>query len=83
MNRDQKKYFVQEGNERFNSVLEEITYLKDTYVVQAYSWYRKHQTVERTLFHISSILIIGLSVNLPLLVAFKGFGLVQSFLSLR
>ena len=73
MNRDQKKYFVQEGNERFNNVLEEVTYLKDTYVVQAYSWYKKHLTIERTLFHISSILVIGLSVSLPLLAVLKGF----------
>lgn len=66
-----KKY--PQSDERFRSVLQGLTAIKDKYVVKAQvNWYEKDVRLSRFIFNLSSILIIILSVSLPYLATLEG-----------
>jgi hypothetical protein len=61
-----------QSNKRFLSVLEEVTRVKDEYVVQQMNWYKEHTRTPMRLFRISGVLVILLSVSLPFLTTLEG-----------
>jgi hypothetical protein len=71
MSREQQTPIGQQSDERFISMLKEVSQLKETYVGQQLYRYRKNATRTRLVFRYSGILIILLSVTLPLLTTLK------------
>jgi len=67
MDEGQKTTAYQQHNERFVSVLKELTSIKEIYVVQQLHWYKEHATKARRYFRLSSVLIIIFSVSIPFL----------------
>ena len=56
----------------FQTVLDEVTRIKDAYVVSQINWYKTHANIPMVLFRLSGILIIFLSVSLPFLATLEG-----------
>src|SRR6266700_6723169 len=61
-----------QSNKRFLSVLEELTHIKEEFVVRQLNWYKAHARTPMLLFRISGVLVILLSVSLPFLTTLEG-----------
>jgi len=72
MDRDQQPRAFLQQDERFLSVLTELTRIKDAFVVQKLHWYTVHARTPMLLFRICGVLVILLSVSLPLLATLEG-----------
>lgn len=57
----------------FQTILDEVTRIKTTYVESQIKWYQTHANVPMFLFRISGMLIILLSVSLPFLATLDSF----------
>jgi hypothetical protein len=57
---------------RFESVLVELTRIKDDFVVRKLNWYKEHGWRPRWLFRVSGVLIILLSISIPFLTTLEG-----------
>lgn len=73
MDRDQQPRAFLLQDERFLSVLTEVTRIKDAFVVQKLHWYTAHARTPMFLFRICGVLVIVLSVSLPLLATLEGY----------
>jgi hypothetical protein len=73
MDRDQQPRAFLQRDERFLSVLTELTRIKDAFVVQKLNWYTAHAKMPMFLFRLSGVLVILLSVSLPLLATLEGY----------
>jgi hypothetical protein len=56
----------------FQVILNELTSIKDKYVVEQLNWYKTHSMQPMLFFRISGILLIFLSVSIPLLTTLEG-----------
>jgi Protein of unknown function (DUF4231) len=61
-----------QNNKRFLSVLEELTRIKEEFVVRRLHWYKTHARTPMLLFRTSGVLVILLSVSLPFLTTLEG-----------
>ena len=61
-----------QSNKRFLSVLEELTHIKEEFVVRQLNWYKAHARTPMLLFRVSGVLVILLSVSLPFLTTLEG-----------
>jgi hypothetical protein len=73
MDRDQQTSNVPQSDERFMAVLDELTRIKDEFVVRQLNWYAAHGRMPMVFFRISGVLVILLSVSLPFLATLEGF----------
>jgi hypothetical protein len=60
------------SNKRFLLALEELTRIKEEFVVRQLNWYQGHTKAPMLFFRTSGILVILLSVSLPFLTTFEG-----------
>lgn len=74
MDGDQQPSNFLQSDERFMSVLEELTRIKDEFVVRQLNWYTTHRRTPMLLFRVSGVLVILLSVSLPFLATLEGLG---------
>jgi hypothetical protein len=72
MSMEQQTSIGQQSDERFLSVLGEVTSLKDAYIAQQLQGYLRNAARSRLTFRYTGILIIILSVSLPYLTTLKG-----------
>jgi len=72
MDEKQQKSDYQQSDERFNSVLTELTQIKEAFVMEELQFYVKQAKLPRLLFSITGILIIMLSVSIPFLSTLEG-----------
>ncbi len=72
MDGDQQPSNFLHRDERFLSVLEELTHIKDEFVVRQLNWYKTHGRTPMLLFRVSGVLVILLSVSLPFLATLEG-----------
>jgi uncharacterized protein DUF4231 len=56
----------------FQTILNELISLKDTYVIKQLKWYETHARQPMILFRVSGVLIILLSVSIPFLATLEG-----------
>ena len=72
MDEDQQSNNFLQSDKRFLSVLEEMTHIKDDFVIRQLHWYKVHARTPMLFFRISGVLIILLSVSLPFLTTLEG-----------
>lgn len=72
MDEDQQSDDALQSGKRFLAVLEELTRIKDEFVVRQLNWYKAHARTPMLLFRVSGVLVILLSVSLPFLTTLDG-----------
>jgi Protein of unknown function (DUF4231) len=72
MDQEQKTAIYQQNDGPFVSLLQEVTAIKEKYIVREIKWYRADARTVRRYFLFSSVLIIFLSVSIPFLTTLEG-----------
>jgi hypothetical protein len=72
MDEEQNTLTYQQSNERFISLLKELTEIKEVYAVRQLQWYRDRIPITRRLFRFSSAFLILVSVSIPFLATLEG-----------
>src|SRR6266566_4016926 len=73
MDSKQQTSYVLQNDELFIAVLQEMTSLKDKYVVPKLELYKKRTQRTMFLFRVTGIVVILLSVSIPFLSILDGF----------
>jgi hypothetical protein len=72
MDEDRQPGNFLQSDKRFLSVLEELTRIKDEFVMRQLHWYKVNARTPMFLFRVSGVIVILLSVSLPFLTTLEG-----------